>query len=162
MKAWNSIWIFWIWQELVIDTVQHCFLHKSSYHSLLEVRCDTTWCIASRNISVCECKTSSDHELNCAGIRTLDKILPACHYERILLPHRGRSTAQLPKGRLALRGGWGIRNDRYYEVLGLHRVDFPSDSVIKKAYHKAALAWHPDRNREQPYLDTFSLLVRLM
>ena len=48
---------------------------------------------------------------------------------------------------LHLRGGWGLDNDRNYEILGLRRNDFPSDTEIKKAYHKAALAWHPDRNR---------------
>jgi hypothetical protein len=98
-----------------------------------------------------------------AEIQNLDKVFTADHFLRKLSSFRekwklssfrGRNTALFPKALLGLRGGWGIRNDRYYEVLDLHRVDFPSDSEIKKAYHKAALAWHPDRNREQPNRDT--------
>lgn len=33
----------------------------------------------------------------------------------------------------------------YYEVLGLSQDDTPTESQIKKAYHKKALKFHPDR-----------------
>ena len=147
----------------MLDTVQHCFLHTPSSIFPLEFRCDAAGCffVTARNTNLCGHKIksiSSDHldELS-ADIRSLGKIFTADHCIRtlpsfrrkwILSSLRGRNTALFPKALLALRGGWGIRNDRYYEVLGLQRVDFPSDSAIKKAYHKAALAWHPDRNRE--------------
>ena len=34
---------------------------------------------------------------------------------------------------------------RYYELLGLRKVDMPGENEIKKAYHKMALKCHPDR-----------------
>ena len=33
----------------------------------------------------------------------------------------------------------------YYEILGLSKKDKPSDSEIKKAYHRKAMKFHPDR-----------------
>ena len=46
--------------------------------------------------------------------------------------------------RLELRGG-GVNNARYYTILGLSPGE-QSEDAIKKAYKKAALKWHPDRN----------------
>lgn len=37
-------------------------------------------------------------------------------------------------------------NDRYYKLLNLNKSDNPSETIIKKAYRKQALKWHPDRN----------------
>ena len=39
------------------------------------------------------------------------------------------------------------KTDRYYNILGLSKQDDPTEDQIKKAYKKAALKWHPDRNR---------------
>ena len=59
---------------------------------------------------------------------------------------RGSCAGMLPHLR---GGGWGVNNKRYYEVLGLQRIPPPTEAEIKKCYHKAALRWHPDRNRER-------------
>jgi len=50
---------------------------------------------------------------------------------------------------LRLRGGRGFfgvdPTTRYYEILGLRKLDLPDENAIKKAYHKKALKCHPDR-----------------
>jgi len=44
---------------------------------------------------------------------------------------------------LRLRGGRGFfgvdPTTRYYEILGLRKLDLPDENAIKKAYHKKAL-----------------------
>lgn len=42
-----------------------------------------------------------------------------------------------------------MNNERYYKLLGLDKSSNPSEDVIKKAYKKKALKWHPDRNRDK-------------
>ena len=140
-------------------TFQHCCLHKLPEHYPVGFRCDAMGCnsITSRNMPVCEYEMKSvspDHpdKLNCSGIRNLGHILMASRCKRTLSSLHRCNAAQSPNTPLSLQGGWDIGNDRFYEILGLHKVDIPIDSVIKKAYHKAALAWHPDRNRKQPLL----------
>ena len=36
--------------------------------------------------------------------------------------------------------------DKYYNLLELTKSDNPTNDMIKKAYRKQALKWHPDRN----------------
>ena len=39
-----------------------------------------------------------------------------------------------------------MTQDKYYTLLGLKKEDHPNTEQIKKAYKRAALKWHPDRN----------------
>jgi hypothetical protein len=47
---------------------------------------------------------------------------------------------------LRLRGG--ADNTRYYDILKLPHGE-EDENAIKKAYKKAALKWHPDRNQKE-------------
>lgn len=47
--------------------------------------------------------------------------------------------------------GQGEKRD-YYDVLGLDRSATTAD--VKKAYHKLAMKWHPDKNPKQKELAT--------
>jgi hypothetical protein len=153
------MWIFCLWQELVQDTVQNCFLHISPNLASLDFRGEAT-VGALRNMSAREYKMkiispNQFDPLKYSKIGSSDEVLMNSHCKWMFFSRHRRHASFLPKAHLALRGGWGIKNDHYYEILGLQRVEFPSDAAIKKAYHKAALAWHPDRNRKQPGLSHF-------
>jgi hypothetical protein len=82
------------------------------------------------------------------GLR-LSGVRPHLQFRRLCLRDKHEAKGEAAGMVVRLRGGGN--NCRYYDLLGLSQGESDED-VIKKAYRKAALKWHPDRNRDKQEL----------
>jgi DnaJ family protein A protein 2 len=74
------------------------------------------------------------------------RLSPSCRPERLYsASSMARSDHILLSFLLLFMSVYSAVGEDYYEVLGLNFADTPSDSDVKRAYHRMALQHHPDK-----------------